>query len=264
MNVLATNNIGEEIMASPAIVDSKIYLRSDQHLYAFSEGARYTDRLVSNLNQQRESLDGVFRHDFSHDLFTKSRFHQASHTKPLKPEANGLRVFAPGADKWTSVGLNPEVALEGDFDVAVTLDMLKLERPAEGQSSAVYLRIAFDEASKQTANFLFIYQHDGRKYAQLRLQSVDSDGKTINNRIRHVGVKSLGGMRIARRGKRLYFLYKDKNPDPYRVLAQVDASVQKVLKRRIRLIVHTGGADRETEVLFKQLDIHADKVLFKE
>lgn len=37
MKVLADNNLGEKILATPAIIDNKIYLRTDKHLYAFGD-----------------------------------------------------------------------------------------------------------------------------------------------------------------------------------------------------------------------------------
>ena len=36
-NVLARNNFSEEIMATPAIVDGKLYVRTAAHLYAFGK-----------------------------------------------------------------------------------------------------------------------------------------------------------------------------------------------------------------------------------
>jgi hypothetical protein len=35
LNVLARNDLNERIMATPAIVDGTIYVRTDKHLYAF-------------------------------------------------------------------------------------------------------------------------------------------------------------------------------------------------------------------------------------
>ncbi|MCY4627678.1 MAG: hypothetical protein OXE58_08945, partial [Acidobacteria bacterium] len=35
--ILATNSVDEPVMASPAIVDGTIYLRSAEHLYAIAE-----------------------------------------------------------------------------------------------------------------------------------------------------------------------------------------------------------------------------------
>ena len=37
LQVLARNNLAEEIMATPAIVDNKLYLRSKEHLWAFGD-----------------------------------------------------------------------------------------------------------------------------------------------------------------------------------------------------------------------------------
>jgi outer membrane protein assembly factor BamB len=37
LNVLARNDLDEKIMATPAIVDDKIYVRTEKHLYAFGE-----------------------------------------------------------------------------------------------------------------------------------------------------------------------------------------------------------------------------------
>ena len=37
LNVLARNDLGESIMATPAIVDNKLYVRTERHLYAFGE-----------------------------------------------------------------------------------------------------------------------------------------------------------------------------------------------------------------------------------
>jgi hypothetical protein len=35
--VLARNNLGEQIVATPALVDGQIYVRTEGHLYAFGE-----------------------------------------------------------------------------------------------------------------------------------------------------------------------------------------------------------------------------------
>jgi hypothetical protein len=35
LEVIARNDLKERIMASPAVVDGKIYIRTERHLYAF-------------------------------------------------------------------------------------------------------------------------------------------------------------------------------------------------------------------------------------
>ncbi len=38
LHVLARNDLGEKIWATPALGDATIYVRTEKHLYAFSEG----------------------------------------------------------------------------------------------------------------------------------------------------------------------------------------------------------------------------------
>jgi len=37
LNVLARNNLGEPILATPAIVEDRLYVRTTGHLYAFGK-----------------------------------------------------------------------------------------------------------------------------------------------------------------------------------------------------------------------------------
>jgi outer membrane protein assembly factor BamB len=39
LNVLTRNKLDERIMATPAIVDGRIYLRTESHMYAFATRA---------------------------------------------------------------------------------------------------------------------------------------------------------------------------------------------------------------------------------
>jgi hypothetical protein len=36
--VLARNNMGEQVFATPAILEGRIYLRTEKHLFAFGDG----------------------------------------------------------------------------------------------------------------------------------------------------------------------------------------------------------------------------------
>ena len=40
LKVIARNDLGEPIYATPAIVDNKIYVRTSGHLYAFGDTAK--------------------------------------------------------------------------------------------------------------------------------------------------------------------------------------------------------------------------------
>jgi outer membrane protein assembly factor BamB len=44
LDVLAVNNLGEEIMATPAVLEGRLYVRTEKHLYAFGEEAVQEER----------------------------------------------------------------------------------------------------------------------------------------------------------------------------------------------------------------------------
>jgi hypothetical protein len=37
LNILARNDLGEDVMATPAVIGNLLYVRTSEHLYAFGE-----------------------------------------------------------------------------------------------------------------------------------------------------------------------------------------------------------------------------------
>jgi hypothetical protein len=158
------------------------------------------------------------------------------------------------------VGLAPQIALRGDFDVAVSLDALKFDQPATGKNSGVYLQIKFDDKGKSAANLIFLHHPDGRKEAYTEMETLRSNGKRDYLRVRSIKVDSIDALRIARHGEQLSFLFSEQGSEGYQLLCQTNVGAHDVPKTAIRLLVHTGGAGRETEVLWKHLSIRADEI----
>jgi hypothetical protein len=217
-------------------------------------------QFVAELDEQRDALADRFDHDFARDDPSPERLHQWGHRRPLLRDTDGLRVMAPGSDKWVSTGLAPQISLSGDFDVSVSLDVLKMDKPATGQNSAIYLNVEFDDKAKSSANVILVQQPDGRKEAYAQMKSLGYDGKYTYSRMNTMPVKSISAMRIARRGKRVSLLFAENGSSEYRVLNQTDIGEFKVPKMFVRLMVHTGGAGRETLVLLKHFRIHAEEI----
>ena len=67
-------------------------------------------------------------------------------------------------------------------------------------------------------------------------------------------------LRFARRGKQLTFIYRKTGSDQDRILAQVDIDDGPIPMGNVRLQLHTGGAERTSEVLLKHLRIRAEKI----
>ena len=67
-------------------------------------------------------------------------------------------------------------------------------------------------------------------------------------------------LRIARRAERLTFLTSTKDSSNERIVGYLDRPAVPLPKSSIRFLVHTGGADRESIVLWKSIGIRADDI----
>jgi Protein of unknown function (DUF1583) len=169
-------------------------------------------------------------------------------------------MLSPGTDNWTSTGLAPYLDLEGDFDIAVALDELKLGTPKETQNSALYLQVEFPDAAKTQANVLIVQSADGERQANAQVKVTDAGGKSEYRGLRVDPVDQVERMRMARRGKRLVLLYRVKGADHDQVLAETEVSDLSLPSACIRVMLHTGGAGAESEVLLKHFHAHAEKI----
>ena len=174
--------------------------------------------VLAKLDQQREALANQFERDFAMDPMTDDCFHRWGRSTNVPPVAAGLRVTSPGADHWKSVGMSSQVALEGDFDVMVSLDVLRFGKPKPRQNSSFYLQVELPDKAKTQANLLFLeYPHGARQvYAQNR--TIRDDGTRAYERLQVASVDAIDSLRLARRGNRLTYLYREKNSSSDRVL----------------------------------------------
>lgn len=217
------------------------------------------DLVLEELNKQRAALVQKFEHDFAKDPFSEERFHRWR-AFPL-PDTNGLRMFANGANNWVSTGLAPHVGFEGDFDIEVTFDDLRLGMPKEKQNSALYLQVEFPDAATTQANILLVLHPDGERQAYAQIKSVGAAGNAEYRRPRIAPVGPVEGLRIARRGKRLLLLFREKGVERDTILAEAELHDLPIPETFVRIMLHSGGAGVQSDVLLKRFRIQAEKVV---
>ncbi len=86
---------------------------------------------------------------------------------------------------------------------------------------------------------------------------VDWDGTFSYDNFASFHSKSAVSLRIARHGSNFTLLGKATNSDSERVIGAVELS--NVAISQARVMLHTGGVERESEVVVKQLEIRADQ-----
>ncbi len=176
-------------------------------------------------------------------------------------EPEGLRVNAPGSDNWSATGLLSRARIEGDFDIALELDVLQLEPCMQYHESCVYLLTEFRDKRQTTVETKFAIHSEGDKKAETQLRRVRRD-KTFDYR-ELVSQPSDDAklMRMARRGDVIYQIFQSTTQKTPVVLGALQIGRDPVIPGDLKLMIHTGGDKRMTSVRFRTLTVWAEKVI---
>jgi hypothetical protein len=218
------------------------------------------NEILGDLNKQRDKLATRFAHDFVKNNLTADRFRRWGGFGEWNADDKGYRVSAPGADNWTASGLMVQREFTGDFDIEAVFELLKADKPADGHNSGIYLQLTLPHERRTDVTLFLSLKDDGTREVIAELGLLGDDGKYTYPHLGNIPVKSVSKLRLARRGKRIYFLITSDDSDEYRVIAQQDLTDMALPRGSVRLMVHTGGADRETEVVWKKIAVRAENV----
>jgi hypothetical protein len=187
-------------------------------------------------------------------------FYRWTDQRPWRREDRGLLIVAPGTEHWSSAGASLNRQIEGDFDVSIHFDPLHLDLPAPGQTSAVYLQLELADGNDTQASAILNKTSDGTVEAVAQLRLPDGKGGFHYPRIGRLSVTSARELRLARRGRRLYCLVGSQDFGGQRVVAQTEIGGEPVKAGGTRILVHTGGAGRESRVVWKGIQVNADGI----
>jgi hypothetical protein len=218
------------------------------------------DLEVVELNRQRDELPQQFTHDFKKQAPSDTLFYQWSIPGEWSSKDSGWLIKSTGSDQWTSCGLTPQARIVGDFDATVRFRAKGLAQPKAGKYSQCYLQLEAADEARTQVSAMFTLQSSGEKYAGAQARE-QNDDKSFNYRsIGRLSVTGEESLRIARRGRQLTLLAVEPASGVELVIARYDFSPLAIDTRSLRFMVHTGGADRVSEVVLESFDIRAREI----
>ena len=203
---------------------------------------------VAELNQQRYQMLVTLDHDFTKDQASEvdsRRFGQAVFTEP---QTEGLKLVAPGSNNWTASGLLLRSSQPANCDVYMDIQPVRMDTPTASNETSLIFQTEFDAPQKPTVELKYYCEPDGSKDVRVQTRRFDHDGRSEWKIHAKADVTALASLRTARRGESVYFLYREKDDSEWMLLTGVHIGPGAVVPDGLRLLLHTGGPDRESQV----------------
>ena len=180
----------------------------------------------------------------------------------FQPESQGLQAVQE-SKKETGYQIQAIAAPEsliGDFDVTATYERLEIESPVnKDEFSGINLTAKFESDPAVRVYFHARRSHSGLVFLDtMTEQPLDEGGSRWN--VQGFGQETASGkLRLARRGKTLYFLFANGDSDQFRLYRTHEVSDSAVMGNSLELQTVTAARGR-TSTIWKSLTIHGDRM----
>jgi hypothetical protein len=239
-----------------------------------------TVRAESSFGGQEQTLQSLQELDKERAVLSDLRAYSFATTKPISgtagltkfyiwnhPDAkyesdkDGLTVTVPGSENWQAAGLVPKVALSGDFDISLELDVLHMEPSKAQDESVVLLQAEFNDKRKSNSEVKFSIHNGGDKKAETQQRRIRGDGTFNYQEIVSRPETTASLLRLARRGDVIYQIFQAEPDSPPEILGAMKMTADRIPSGFLRTLIHTGGDNRKTVIRFKSLSIRAEKIV---
>ena len=191
-----------------------------------------------------------FRHDFRGGKLDTQAIELQGPADRVKLDAEGLRITLPGTSP-AKVSASTRFGAQGDFEITVSFEIVKLEKPPNDARHGLTMSVALDS---QVGPYI------GRKcnadgtaaYIAGLTKGEKSDWVLLHTEA------SAGKMRVVRTGSTLRYFIADGESDEFRNIREADVGTADV--RAVQLVLNNEESAVDAEVVLKTLTVRADKL----
>jgi hypothetical protein len=224
------------------------------------------------LDNDISKLTAVFEHTFTSDGLPTDRFTVYEKAAPgsitlVAAQPDGVQVTRPGAPgRYSNFAIIPRCEVKGDFDITASFIKFEPEPPddtARSQCSIILSALLNDEAQTR-AEFACRHvrvagQDDGQRLLSSFVRNIDglwrrefSGNMTCDT--------DAGTLRVARRGKKIYFLIAEHDSSYFRLVGEETCSDAGLQPSGIQLANRVLGPGA-VGVVWTKLKIRASEII---
>lgn len=226
------------------------------------------DSRIDKLDAEREQLSDQAEYSFQNREYNANQFirYNSSGQGKVTPSETGLKMHQPGSKPFNNNWISPRIRVSGDFDIETQFEQLALEVSEHGGTS-VYLTVVTTDGDKTHAHVnRGAWRNPNERLktdVQAEFNLMKPTGVDIQFEGRHPEESTSGRLRIARRGKMMYFLFAEGNSPQYRIIYEREVNDLPLMVSGIRLAAGTwagGETPGEANVVWKRLNVKADSI----
>ena len=166
--------------------------------------------------------------------------------RQIKEEAGGLRIVLPAEfAKPAPTGLLWKSRVAGDFEITLSYELLKANRPTKGGGVGVNLYLKTDTPKDEAVLLSRIHQVKGGNVYFCTRTTVNKEGNRQADKTA-IPTEALSGMlRLTRRGREVAYSVAEGDKADFRRLHAVDLGTEEV--KYLRIAVDPGGSESPVE-----------------
>ena len=212
------------------------------------------DMTVQDLDRQRSKLLVQKVFDFTKQKPSTDEFVVLGDVRFIDAQPLGFELISLGSESWTTFGLTSKTLLHGDFDVFLDLLPKMMDRPRDGDDTAVILQTELQDDKRSTVEIKHSLNSEGL-HMQIVRRIDNAEGEFSFQIVNTAPVTTVRSLRIARRGEFAWMLYREQPSTAWKILGGVSVGTADVPPTFLRMHLHTGGEKRESRVWLQRLSI---------
>jgi len=178
----------------------------------------------------------------------------------LRVASDGLWVGIPRGAGPDEVAFQPRWAIEGDFQISASFELLRIDKPRVGYGVGPGVHLVFESGGRDAATLSRLLRvKEGDVFAAH--YAVD-DPQNANKRKHRVtfapAAARAGKLRLVRFGETLDYSVADSPEGPFRRIWRTHVVRDRV--REIRFVLNRHGTTAGGEVIWKNVTIRAERI----
>ncbi|KAA5538983.1 DUF1583 domain-containing protein [Roseiconus nitratireducens] len=216
------------------------------------------ETVLAELKTHRDNLPDSFEHDFATEPPGDDLFYRWADRNAWDEARQGLELKSEGTDNWTSAGLSLRRQFEGDFEVSFEFEPIELATPKKGKHTQVYLQVELANPDATQLSSILTKSDAGTLVSQSQIRN-RAGGAFQYQAIGNQPLADPGLLRIQRRGSDIFFIAGKESDQNQVLLGHAKATNDPVEFFGIRMMLHTGGAERSSRILLKSIQVRAER-----